>query len=242
MEEIDAIGSLDACQQLLNYKFRNSALLREALTHASVAPTRQVSNERLEFLGDAVLGLIVCQHLFESHPDYLEGELTKIKSDVVSRHTCAEIARGLGLTEVLFLGKGISSQSQLPSSLIAAALESIIGAIYLDGGIDAARTFIIRVIAPYVEESVRSEHRRNFKSQLQQHAQKVLGSTPSYEVLDEKGPDHSKCFEIAVCIDGRRFPSAWGRSKKEAEQKAACIALVEMNLLSADVEPVASLD
>lgn len=236
MDHQNLSAGIEFCQNLLGYQFRNPDLLGEALTHASVAPTRQASNERLEFLGDSVLGLIVCQYLFETYPDYLEGELTKIKSAVVSRRTCAEVARAMGLHDVLLLGKGMNERAHLPSSLCAAVLESIIGALYLDAGLQATRDFVLKCMMPHIEESVHCEHQRNYKSQLQQHAQKVLGITPVYEVLDEKGPDHSKCFEIAVCINGRRFPSAWGRSKKEAEQKAALSALKDLEVVSADTE------
>lgn len=222
---------LDLCYRVLGHRFKNVSLLREALTHASVAPNRQASNERLEFLGDAILGMIVCDYLFQTYPEYLEGELTKIKSAVVSRRTCAEIARALGLPDMLLLGKGMGSRVHLPSSVAAAVFEALIGALYLDAGLEAAQAFVLKYTLPHIEESVSSEYQRNFKSQLQQHAQKVLGATPNYEVLDEKGPDHSKCFEIAVCINGRRFPSAWGRSKKEAEQKAAMSALIDLNVL-----------
>ena len=235
MEETSS-DSLEQCQAILAYRFKNPERLREALTHASVAPNRQSSNERLEFLGDAVLGMVVCEHLFNAYPEYLEGELTKIKSAVVSRRTCAEIARAIGLPEMLFLGKGMGNRTHLPSSVSAAVFEALIGALFLDGGLEVTRNFIVRHCLPHIESSVTSEHQNNHKSQLQQHAQKVLGATPAYEVLDEKGPDHSKCFEIAVCINGRRFPSAWGRSKKEAEQKAALRALVDLKVMPSDLD------
>jgi len=234
MEEQAIQDSLGLCEKVVGHQFGNNTMLREALTHASVAATRHDSNERLEFLGDAVLGMVICQHLFETYPEYLEGELTKIKSAVVSRRTCAMVAERIGLSDVLLIGKGMSGRSSLPSSLSAAVYESVIGALYLDAGLEAARDFILRTMAPYIEENVRSDHQENYKSQLQQHAQKVLGVTPVYQVLDEKGPDHSKCFEIAVSINGGQFPSAWGRSKKEAEQKAALSALRAMALLPAE--------
>src|SRR6185369_17208166 len=132
---------------MLEYRFRDHELLKEALTHASIADDRRSSNERLEFLGDSVLGLIVCHRLFEIFPDYLEGDLTKLKSAVVSRNTCAAVANALGLTDLIFVGKGMSGRSgaaQRPNSLAAGALESIIAAIYIDGGLEAARTFILR--------------------------------------------------------------------------------------------------
>lgn len=223
---------LRECQERIGYRFRDPELLVQALTHASVADSRVDSNERLEFLGDAILGFVICEELYRRFPEYLEGELTKIKSAVVARRTCAGISAELGLTDLLFLGKGMSSRSRLPGSLAAAALESIIAAIYLDSGrLDPARRFILDQLGERIAEAAASQNQSNFKSQLQQHAQKQHGSTPVYELLDEQGPDHSKCFEVCVQINGRRFPSAWGPNKKEAEQKAAQIALRELNLL-----------
>jgi ribonuclease III len=229
--------ALTRCQQELGYQFKDSSLLTAALTHASVASNRLASNERLEFLGDSILGMVVCKYLFDNYPEYLEGDLTKIKSSVVSGKTCAEISERIGLTNHLLLGNGISARSRLPMSVSAAAIEALIAAIALDGGFETAREFILRLIVPDIERAIASEYQQNYKSQLQQHAQKELGMTPVYELLDEKGPDHSKCFEVAVCISGQRFPSAWGPSKKEAEQKAALNALIAMNLALAEESP-----
>ena len=234
-----SVDALEACQAAIGYQFKDTKLLASALTHASIATNRLDSNERLEFLGDSILGISVCWYLFDNYPQYLEGELTKIKSSVVSRRTCAEISEKLGLPEWLYLGKGIASRSRLPSSLAAAVFESLIAAIAIDGGLEAARGFVLRQVAPYIEAAVASEHQNNHKSQLQQHAQKEHGATPIYELLDEKGPDHSKCFEVAVCIGDRQFPSAWGPSKKEAEQKAALNALIELGLMPAE-DPAAA--
>lgn len=228
---------LDICQQAVEHRFNDSALLKLALTHASVAESRSASNERLEFLGDAVLGLVVCDYLYRTYPQYLEGDLTKIKSTVVSRKTCAEIAGKLKLATALYLGKGMTTGLGVPESLAAAAFESIIAALYIDAGLEPTRAFILKHLVPHIVRAVQSEHQHNYKSQLQQHAQKDLLATPQYELLDEKGPDHSKCFEVAVNIGGRRFTSAWGTSKKEAEQRAAYNALASLNLLSADDLP-----
>jgi ribonuclease III len=216
--------------KVLGYRFKNAAFLTEALTHASFAGDRLQSNERMEFLGDAILGFVVCEYLYSTYPDLLEGDLTKIKSAVVSRRVCAEISHEHNLAEMLSLGKGMSGRPDLPSSVAAAVLESLIAAIYLDGGIDEARTFILRVITPFIDEAAGSTHQRNFKSVLQQYAQKHLPGTPTYVLLDEKGPDHSKCFEVCVEIEGRRSESAWANSKKEAEQDAALNALQELGL------------
>lgn len=225
---------LERCQRAIGYRFKDSSLLSAALTHSSIAPNRLQSNERLEFLGDAVLGLVVCRYLFDHYPEYLEGELTKVKSAVVSRKTCSAISEEIGLPEFLFLGNGIAGRSKLPTSLTSAAYESLIAAMYIDGGLDVTADFILRHMVPHIKSAVASEHQHNFKSQLQQYAQKTSGETPVYEMLDEKGPDHAKCFEIAVYIGGRRFKSAWGPSKKDAEQKAALHALIELELMPAE--------
>ena len=227
MTEAEALQSV---QEAIGYSFQDPKLLIAALTHASIADTRVNSNERLEFVGDAILGMVVCNELYLRFPEFLEGELTKIKSAVVSRRTCAAISRELGLPRFLFIGKGMNSRSQLPHSLAAAVYEALIAAIYLDSGsLEATRDFILRTAAAHITQAAESEHQRNFKSQLQQYAQKVLSATPLYELLDEKGPDHSKCFEVGVVIKGRRYGSAWGPSKKEAEQKAAYLALRELD-------------
>jgi ribonuclease-3 len=210
------------------YAIRDPELFVAALTHASVANTRLESNERMEFLGDAVLGLVVCEALYEQFPDWLEGDLTKIKSAVVSRKVCAQISDKIGLTDLLRMGKGMSEANGVPGSLRAAVLESFVAAVFLDAGFDQAKAFVLQHAGPYIEEAAASAHQNNYKSQLQQYAQKHLSATPYYEALDEQGPDHSKCFEVCVTINGRTFPSAWGPSKKEAEQKAAQRALQEL--------------
>jgi len=215
-------------EQRLGYAFRDRALLVTALTHASIADRRLVSNERLEFLGDAVLGLVACEHLFRWLPERLEGELTKVKSHVVSRQTCAEMAGELGLDECILLGKGMGPRSSLPQSVRAAVLEAVIGAIYLDGGLEAARVLLLRMLESRVEQASRTGHQYNYKSVVQQSLTALGLAPPTYAVLDEKGPDHAKCFEIAVVSGERRFPSCWGPSKKAAEQLAALEALIEL--------------
>lgn len=221
-------------EESLNYRFKNPQYLAEALTHASVADDRLRSNERMEFLGDAILGAVVCESLFQNYPEYLEGELTKIKSAVVSRKVCADISIQLGLTNFLSLGKGMSGRESLPPSLAAAVFESIVAAVYLDGGWEPARDFILRHMLPVIAENAASAHQQNFKSVLQQHAQKQMDQLPSYRLMDERGPDHSKCFQVCVDIGGRQFPCAWGQSKKQAEQAAALLALQELGVIAAD--------
>ncbi len=231
---------LDACEAKIEYQFRDRSLLTAALTHASGATHRLASNERLEFLGDAILGLIVCERLFHSYPEFLEGELTRIKSVVVSRQTCARISADLGLDECLLLGKGMAVHRTVPSSLLADVFESLVAAVYLDGGVEAAKEFIDRHIVEYIEEVVSGDSGDNHKSQLQHHAQREFGRTPTYTLLAEKGPDHNKSFKVAAQVGKRLFAPAWGRSKKEAEQHAAKKAmefLVDGKLAEEELEP-----
>jgi ribonuclease III len=222
----------EQAEQVLGVTFVDRALLREALTHASIAETRVKSNERMEFLGDAVLDLIICEALYKRFPQYLEGELTKIKSAVVSRRVCAEVAKETGLPDLLITGKGITSSDQMPPSLSAAVYESVVAAIYLDRGFEVVKEYVLRTMSPKIDEISANINQQNYKAMLQQHAQKMIGATPIYELLDEKGPDHSKCFEVCVSVNGRRFTSAWGTNKKTAEQKAALLALEEMGVLA----------
>jgi ribonuclease-3 len=222
---------LARAQSALGHTFTDAALLELALTHASTADNRLASNERLEFLGDAVLGLVVCDMVYRRFPDLREGEMTKIKSHVVSRETCSLIAAKLGLEKLLILGKGMQTTGSLPPSLPAAALEAVIGALYLDAGFDAAAAFIRPLVSGLVDRAAVSGHQQNFKSVLQQHAQQTFGSTPAYRVLDEQGPDHSKCFKVCVDISGRRFEACWGATKKKAEQEAALAALRELGVV-----------
>lgn len=225
---------LAGVEEAIGYQFNDPSILERALMHASVCDSRLQSNERLEFLGDAVLSMVVCRYLYESYPDFLEGDLTKTKSAVVSRRTCARIANQLGLTEHLVIGKGMQTQAKLPSSLSAAALEATIAAIYLDGGLDEVERFIIRHMREVIGRAAASGHQQNFKSVLQQYSQRRLDHTPQYVILDEKGPDHSKCFEVAVELGNERFPSSWGNSKKQAEQQAALNALMALGVLERD--------
>ncbi|MEQ8846318.1 ribonuclease III [Botrimarina sp.] len=219
----------DACQVAIGYRFADRSLLESALTHASGANHRLASNERMEFLGDAILGAVVCQRLYDRFPDFLEGDLTKLKSVVVSRQTCAKLSRQLGLEDFLILGKGMTTSPTVPRSVLSDVFEALVAAIHIDGGREAAEQFVARLIEPEIDrveaDGVGGE---NFKSLLQQLVQREEGTTPSYCLLAEHGPDHSKAFQVAVQIAGRRFTAAWGRTKKEAEQRAAANALAEL--------------
>ena len=226
-EPSPADAKLERCQKIIGYEFRDISILLSALTHSSVASTRTQSNERMEFLGDSILGMIVCENLFRKYPEYLEGELTKIKSIVVSRRVCAKISRQLALDECLIVGRGML-KSAMPRSLMSDVFEAIVAAIYLDGGIEMASRFIMEHLEPEIRLAADGHHGGNYKSSLQQVAQRELKGTPVYRLVNEFGPDHSKQFCVAAEIAGKRYTPAWGRNKKEAEQRAAGNALAEL--------------
>src|SRR5947209_6141857 len=172
---------LQECQDAIGYKFRQPELLRAALTHTSGANTRQMSNERMEFLGDSVLGLVACEQLYRRFPDFQEGDLTKIKSVVVSRRVCARISRELNLGDFLFMGKGMMDhRGDVPSNMLADVFESLVAALYLDGGLDVAKPFILKYLDPEIDEVVGTTLGGNSKSVLQQMAQREYGDTPRY--------------------------------------------------------------
>ncbi|MHC4132419.1 MAG: ribonuclease III [Planctomycetota bacterium] len=225
--------TLEQIEHLIGFQFTNRNLLAKALAHSSSVENRLLSNERLEFLGDAVLDVVICQALFERFPTHLEGDLTKTKSMLVSRRTCSKVAQNLGLHKYLLIGKGMTSSRALSGSLSAGVLEAIIAAIYMDGGFEEARDFILRNYNPLIDQTNDEKAHGNFKSLLQQYAQQHFERLPTYELLDEKGPDHNKCFEVEVVIADHHFPSAWGINKKEAEQKAALNALIELGVIEA---------
>ena len=225
---LDIKNRLRMCEEQIGYEFRDKELLKSALTHASGAEHRLASNERLEFLGDAILGLVVCHRLFEQYPEYLEGDLTKIKSVVVSRSTCTRISRELGLEQCLIVGKGMKTEA-MPNSLLSDVLESLVAAIYLDGGMKPSRDFIAQWFYREIEAAVAGELDGNYKSFLQQYSQREFRTPPIYHLLDESGPDHSKHFKVAAEIGGVTYTAAWGKNKKQAEQRAAENALCELN-------------
>jgi ribonuclease-3 len=220
---------LDECQEAIGYRFQKPELLRAALTHTSGANTRGASNERLEFLGDSVLGLVTCEQLYARFPDFQEGDMTKVKSVVVSRKTCARFSDDLGLADFLFLGKGVGAGGEMPSNIMADVFESLVAAIFLDGGWDEAKAFVLDFIEPEIEDVAGDAVSANAKSQLQTVAQREWGGTPRYLVLDEQGPDHNKCYKVVAEVCDHRFPCAWGKTKKDAELKAAMNALAEIH-------------
>lgn len=216
--------ALRECQQRLAYTFTNLDYLRRSLTHSSCASTRLECNERMEFLGDAVLGMVICEHLYQKYPERREGQLTQLKSHLVSRMVCAQVGERLELHRTLFVGKGLQS---IPDSLKAAVVESVIAAVYLDGGLQAASDLIHRAFAPELDICGEADA-ENYKSMLQEETQRDSNVTPGYVILEQRGPDHAREFQVAVEIAEHQYPSAWGRSKKEAEQKAAMLAMEDI--------------
>jgi ribonuclease-3 len=216
----------------LDYDFARPDLLERALTHKSFsnehADLQRSDNERLEFLGDAVLDLVVGHMLIDAHPGVREGELSIMRAQIVSEPGLAVIARELELGSFLFLGKGESQTGGRDKpSLLADALEAVIAAVYLDGGFEAARRVVASLFEGRLQRLVTPGF-SDYKTRLQERAQALYKEPPRYELVNEVGPDHDKTFEIAVVLQNARLASATGKSKKEAEQGAAKAALEAM--------------
>jgi len=207
----------------LPHSFRDPALLDLALTHASTSA--QADNERLEFLGDAVLDLIVAEELYKSSLALDEGAMTELKAWVVSRKVLAGVARDLDLEHLARVGQGMKDRTLTPS-MLANLYEALLGAVYLDGGLEAARLFALATLSGPLERVRDLRGAPSEKQLLQRHAQVETGAPPTYLVLGERGHSHARAFLVAAEIEGRRFPSAWGRTRKEAERWAAHEALL----------------
>lgn len=217
----EELARVRQCEGQIGYHFKEPTFLVQALTHSSIKTDDNPSNERLEFLGDAVLGLVMTEFLFSYFHELDEGELTQIKSVVVSTPVLARESDRLGLAGLYNVGKGVTKRRGIPVSLQANVFEAVVGAIYKDGGLEAARRFIVRNLFHHVLAVAQNEHPRNYKSLLQQWAQKELCVTPGYRVVAEKGPDHLKHFEVVAVIGKKSYGRGSGRSKKDAEQVAA---------------------
>ncbi len=220
---------LRTLEEALEVRFDNPELLMRALVHSSAKDATLPCNERMEFLGDSVLGLVVSEHLYHLFPDFPEGDLSAIKSVVVSATSLAACAKTLNLADYVILGKGILQKKTIPDSVLANALEATIAAIYMDRGLEAARVFVLRILRPRIEEVLKDQHAKNWKSLLQQHTQKELACVPQYRVVGETGPDHEKSFEVTVDVAGRTYGPGGGKTKKDAEQQAARIAFETIN-------------
>ena len=214
-------------EEKLGYTFQNQKLLENALTHSSCANEsrgRLSSNERLEFLGDSILGMVVADHLYRNHPDLPEGELTRTRAALVCEESLVEVAQELGLGEYLRLGKGEEAGGgrQRPS-IRADAVEAVLAAVYLDGGIGSARKIIQKYILRREVAGLTKPH--DYKTALQELVQRESGQVLRYRLTGEEGPDHNKRFFVAVDLNGACIGSGTGRSKKEAEQMAAKAAI-----------------
>lgn len=215
-------------EEKLGYSFRDEALLVNALTHSSYANENREegvpSNERLEFLGDSVLGFVTAKHLYAVSPSLPEGKMTRLRAELVCEHSLYGVARELNLGEYLRMGHGEEkSGGRQRASILADATEAVIAAIFLDGGMEPAAEFIERmVLSP---EAVKAHHATDYKTELQELVQQRAGQVLKYHEAGESGPDHDKLFLAEVSLNGQIIGKGSGRTKKEAEQAAACKAL-----------------
>lgn len=220
----------------IGYCFKDPGLLEKALRHRSSLQrdklTAVCANEQLEFLGDAALGLVTAEYLFRKYPEEDEGKLTKIKSLMVSGQILSKYAANLGLGEYLLMGSGeIRSGGRSRPTILEDAFEAIAGAIYLDGGLEAAREFIETKLLIHLDDEIESTTNQNFKSELLEYAQACGFPQPFYSVIDSTGPDHHKTFTVLVSVNGQDMGRGKGRSKKSAEQRAAQEALLRLGVL-----------
>ncbi len=217
----------------IGYKFKKKSLIKEALTHKSFAKEKpensEFFNERLEFLGDAVLELIICDYIFSDYPQYTEAELSKIKAYAVQEATLADVALRLGIGSHLHLGKGEeASGGRKKPSLLANAFEAILAAIYLDGGLKKAKDFTLRDLESKIKTLIKKDLLFDFKTRFQEVVQEKFKVLPKYRVYKEEGPEHMKIFEVKVFVKNDFYGDGRGKSKKEAAQKAAEVGLEKL--------------
>ncbi len=221
---------VSALQKIISYNFIDPKTLLEAITHKSFAnenrELRLPDNERLEFLGDAVLHLLISDHLIKNYPELPEGDLSKLRATIVSEPSLFKIAKRIDLGDYILLGRGEEhTGGRGKSSILANALEAIIAAIYLDGGMEKARAFVMSYFVPEIKNAMEQRISHDYKTDLQEHCQGFNLTLPKYRVVKETGPDHQKTFEIEILINSKTYGSGVGRTKKEAEQRAAEEAL-----------------
>ena len=221
---------LNQFEKIIGVEFNNKNLLQQSLTHRSFLNENKNlkggHNERLEFLGDAVLELVITHYLFNEYPDKNEGDLTSIRSALVNAQTCADVAREIEVNDFLLLSRGEAKDvGRARQYILANALEAIIGAIYIDQGYDKASNFISQFIIPKTHQIVKEELWVDAKSKFQEKAQDIAGVTPSYKTLKEIGPDHDKKFTVGVFLNEEMIAEGDGDSKQDAEQSAARNAL-----------------
>ncbi len=229
IEPAPVAGPLDRFQQRIGHTFRNREVLLRALTHPSYVhehPEEGWDNQRLEFLGDAVLGLVVGEWIFHQYPEFREGEMTRLRAVLVCEETLAQMAVQVGLGELLRLGRGEEERGgRERAANLADAFEALIGALYLDGGLEPAQRFIRRLIAPMADAILANEADKDAKSRFQEWAQAEKGVTPRYRIVSEYGPDHAKTFVAEVLLGDQVAGRGEGRSKQAAERAAAADAL-----------------
>ena len=221
-------------QNKIDYQFQDANFLKEALTHSSYSnefkKIKNKNNERLEFLGDSILGLIISNYLFRLKKDLPEGELTKIRAAIVCEKSLKEVAKYIGLGEFLYLGKGEESTGgRTRDSSLADATEALIAAIYLDGGFKKATDFVLINMEEIIQQAIQGKIMRDYKTQLQELIQKDNKENISYTLAEQLGPDHDKTFKMNVFVGEEIIGTGIGKSKKEAEQKAARDALEKAN-------------
>lgn len=221
----ERLGQLEELQRSLAYAFQDPALLNLSLTHKSFVNENghpMMDNERLEFLGDAVLELMVSDYFLRRFPESAEGDLSKLRAAVVRQSHLAKLARKVDLGSYLLLGKGEEQTGgRQKTSLLADTLEAVLGAVYLDAGYDGVRSVFLTCFEGEINHVVHQKERRDFKSELQEYTQERLGCVPLYRVVKSYGPDHDKIFEVEVAVGEEIRASGSGKSKKEAEQRAA---------------------
>ncbi len=227
------MADLAALQQTLGVSFNKIALLEQALVHSSYINENPsftlVSNERLEFLGDAVLGLVIAEKLYQDFPNLAEGEMSKLRATLVSRDTLARVAEAIGLGDYLYLGKGEEASGGRDKTVnLAGALEALIAAIFLDQGMSYARGSILRLVDAEFRKAVRQGVLVDYKSELQELIQAREQQTPTYHVIEAAGPDHDRRFTVEVRLGGAVLGRGSGKSKKAAETEAARLALEKL--------------
>jgi ribonuclease-3 len=225
---------LDDLQQLIQYEFCDLSLLNTALTHSSYTANRHEvleHNERLEFLGDSVLSMIISQYIFKSCNEMAEGQLTRIRANIVCEQSLYAAARKINLGRYLLLSKGEElTGGRTRPSILADAFEALIAAIYLDGGIGKAKIFVLNKLSNIIKQAIQNKIISDFKSFIQEHIQKSSQGKITYMLLSEEGPDHNKIFEMAIMLEDKILGKGQGASKKEAQQAAAKNAIDNLGI------------
>ena len=222
---------LQNVENQLGYKFLDPTLVKNACTHPSLLnelPHQEMGNQRLEFLGDAVLGLIVAKHLFDIVPEMNEGQMTRLRARIVDKNACCEYARSLQISQFLRLGRG---EQSLTSAILADFFEALVGAIFCDGGFSPTQNFVLRVCSTFIERAVAGQEEIDFKSKLQIRSQKQFQQTPVYAIFSKVGPAHRMLITVRVLIGDQIWGDGTGNSKKSAEQRAARSALIKLDAM-----------